>query len=280
MTGAYEAVHAYPDGDATVARFAKTASEYGFDGVVVRNHGDEPPAIASRDGGSGGGGSGAGGDGGSGGGGGDFETVRDRYGVDVVAGVEVRAGDPSRASGFVGNHRDSKTVVAVHGGTRAINRFAVEQPAVDVLTHPMAGDGDVNHVLAKAAAENGVRLEFSFARVLRADGGRRVQALRGLRKLRELVDAFDVPYVVSADPESHLQVRAPRELVAVGEAIGFDAEQVERGLAEWGRLAERNRRRTSDEFVEPGVYRGRLADIEDEARDGPGSRGPGADEST
>ncbi|QLH83730.1 RNase P subunit p30 family protein [Halosimplex pelagicum] len=231
----YEAVHARPDGEATVARHAATAAEYGFDGIVVRNHGDAPAEF-------------------------DAEEIAETYGIEVVEGVEIRADDPSRASGFVGNHRRSKTVVAVHGGSAAINRFAVEQPAVDVLAHPMAGDGDVNHVLAKAAAENGVRFEFSLRRVLRADGGRRVQAIRGLRKLREIVETYDAPYVVSADPRSHLQLRAPRELVAVGEVLGFDADQIRTGLAEWGRLVDRNRRLASDAFVEPGVYHGSVAD--------------------
>jgi len=234
----FEAVHADPDGDSSVERFAETAAEYGFDGLVVRNHGD---ALAEFDG----------------------ESLSGRHAIDVVEGVEVRADDPSRASGFVGTHRDSKTIVAVHGGTNAINRFAVEQPAVDVLAHPMAGDGDVNHVIARTAAENGVRLELSFERVLRAEGGRRVQALRDLRKVRELVETYDTPYVVSADPQSHLHLRAPRDLTAVGETVGFDADQMAAGLAEWGRLVERNRRRQSDEFVEPGVYRG-SADDEDE----------------
>ena len=53
------------------------------------------------------------------------------------------------------------------------------------------------------------------------------------------------------------QVRADRELVAVGEAVGFDAERIREGLAEWGRLAARNRERTEDAFVAPGVRRGR-----------------------
>jgi ribonuclease P/MRP protein subunit RPP1 len=35
---------------------------------------------------------------------------------------------------------------------------------VDVLAHP---GGDLNHVLAAAAAENGGRIEFSFRQVLR-----------------------------------------------------------------------------------------------------------------
>jgi ribonuclease P/MRP protein subunit RPP1 len=226
----YEAVHARPDGDSTVGRMALTASEYGYDGIVVRNHGD---ALADY----------------------DPAAISDAYGIDVVPGVEVRADDPSTASGFVGNHRPNAVVVAVHGGTVAMNRFAVEQAAVDVLAHPMRGDGDFNHVLAKEAAANGVRVEFSLRDVLDTTGGQRVRQLQSLRKLRELVDYYDVPHVVSADPTSHLQLRAPRELAAVGEAIGFTAEAIEAGLAEWNRLASRNRDRLSEDFVEPGVRR-------------------------
>jgi ribonuclease P/MRP protein subunit RPP1 len=226
----YEAVHAHPDGESTAARMALTASEAGFEGIVVRNHGDSPASY-------------------------DPASVGEQYDIDVVTGVEIRASDPSRASGFVGSHRETVTVVAVHGGDPAINRFAVEQPAVDVLAHPMSGDGDFNHVLARAAAENGVRVELSLAPVLRQQGGSRVRALQDLRKLYELVEQYDTPYVVSADPTSHLQVRAPRELRAVGEAVGVSDEQIEVGLREWGKLASRNRERGSEEFVEPGVWR-------------------------
>lgn len=238
----YEAIHARPDGDSTVSRMALTASEFGYDGVVVRNHGDSPASY-------------------------DPDAIADTYGIDVVIGVEIRAEDPSRASGFVGSHRDKQTLVAVHGGNTTLNRFAVEQSAVDVLAHPMAGEGDFNHVLARAATRNGVRVEFDFGPVLRTDGGARVRALADLRKLRELVTAYDVPYVVSAGASNHLQMRAPRELLALGELIGFDEDAVSRGLAEWGRLAERNRARTAPEFVEPGVRRGSDALERDENGD-------------
>lgn len=226
----YEAVHAHPDGESTVARIALTASEYGFDGVVVRNHGDSPATY-------------------------DPAAIRETYDVDVVTAVEVRADDRSRASGFVGSHREERTLVLVHGGDPEMNRFAVEQPAVDVLAHPMAGDGDFNHVLAQEAKRNGVRVEVSLRRVLGLSGGRRVQALQDLRKLQEILDAYDTPYVVTADARSHLQLRAPQELQAVGATVGFSAEAVSRGLGEWERLATRNRERQSDTFVEPGVRR-------------------------
>ncbi len=228
----YESVHAVPDGDSTVARFARTATEYGFDGVVVRNHGDSRAEF-------------------------DAERIREACDVDVVNGLEIRADNPSQASGHVGNFRPKTTILLFHGGTTKLNRFAVEEERIDVLAHPMQGRGDFNHVLAKAAEENGVRVEFNFSRVLRADGGQRVQAIKDLRKLREIVTKYDAPFVVSADPRSHLQLRGPRELIAVGETIGFTAEQVETGLREWKDLAERNRYRRSDDFISPGVKRGR-----------------------
>lgn len=224
----YEAVHVHPDGESTVARMAATASEYGYGGIVVRNHGDSPASY-------------------------DPGAVREQYGIDVVTGVEVRAEDRSRASGFVGSHREDQTIVLVHGGDPSLNRFAVEQAAVDVLAHPMAGDGDFNHVLAQEAKRQGVRIEFALDGILRQSGGKRVRALQDLRKLREIVFEYDAPYVVSADPHTHLQLRAPRELQSLGDSVGFSADEIADGLREWGRLAERNRSRQSDSYVRPGV---------------------------
>jgi len=224
----YEAVAAYPDGTSTVSRYAKTAASYGFDGLVVRTRQAEYDAAA----------------------------IDDRYGVDIVSGIEIDADTPDSVSGSIGNFREECTLLLVRGGSNALNRYAVEQDRVDVLTQPMAGDGDFNHVLARAAKTHGVRVEFDFGPVLRETGGKRVQALRGLRKLRELVEYYDTPYVVSATPSTHFELRGPRELIAVGEQIGFSATQIEQGLTEWGALAARNRERASDSFIEPGVTLG------------------------
>lgn len=223
--GPFEAVYAHPEGHSTAARQVKTAAEFGFEGVVVRTREAEydPGELAGR------------------------------HTVDVVRGIEIDAEDPEAASGAVGNHRSECTVLLVRGGTDALNRFAVEQDRVDVLTNPFDGEGDVNHVLVKEAVAHGVRIEFDLGPVLRDDGGTRVRRLRKLRKLRELVDYYDAPYVVSATPQSHLRMRAPRELAAVGEQIDLGADGVREGLAEWGRLAARNRERLSESFISPGV---------------------------
>ena len=224
----YEAVQVDPDGESAASRVVEMAARLGYDGVVIRARDARP----------------------------DPDALREATSIDVVDGVEVVAADPERASGAVGGLRPDHTLLCVRGGTDRLNRFAVENERVDVLTRPMAGEGDVNHVLANAAAENGVRIEFDFGPVLRSTGGPRVQALRALRKLRELVADAGAPFVVSATAASHLELRAPRELVAVGETIGFDADAIRAGLREWGELAERNRHRQSEAFIEPGIERG------------------------
>lgn len=227
----YEAVHAHPEGESTVARLAATAESDGYDGVVVRNWRDAEPVR-------------------------DREEIVEETGVDVVAGEELTVTDRSQASGRIANLRDKVTVLAARADSPATNRFVAESERVDVLAAPMADGGDVNHVVVKVARDHGVRLEFDFSRVLRASGGERVQTLRGLRKLRELVEHYDAPFVVSGRPASHLHLRAPRELVAVGQEIGFTEPQIRTGLGEWTHLAARNRRLLSEDFIAPGVERG------------------------
>ncbi|XVH30870.1 RNase P subunit p30 family protein [Haloferacaceae archaeon DSL9] len=225
----YEAVYAHPDGDSTVSRQARTAARYGYDGLVVRSRKADY----------------------------DAARIADRYGVDVANGIEVVADNRSQASGSIGNFRRQCTVLLVRGGTNELNRFAVEQERVDVLAKPMRRDGDFNHVLARAARDNGVHVEFDFGPALRATGGQRVQALQRLRKLREIVEHYETPYVVSAAADSHLKLRGPRELLALGEVVGFNREQIRAGLEAWEALVDRNRARRSESFIAPGVHSGR-----------------------
>ncbi|WP_254863191.1 RNase P subunit p30 family protein [Halovivax gelatinilyticus] len=227
----YEAVSTDPSDEESLATVLETAATYGYEGIVVRS----PSSDAV----------------------GRIEPLGEAHSLDVVDGIEIDADSPETASGSVGNVRPDHTVVTVVGGSPTMNRFAVETEKVDVLTRPMAGQGDVNHVMAKAAVENDVRIEFDLGPVVRSSGGRRVRALAALQKLHEIVSYYEAPYVVSVNPGSHLELRAPRELAALGDVIGLSASWIEDGLAEWGRLATKNRRIQSESFIEPGVERGR-----------------------
>ena len=224
----FEGVRVAAEGRTTVSRFARTVARVGFDGMVVRNSQADPATY-------------------------DPDTLADRYGMDVVVGFEIDTTDKAVASGAIGNRRPEVDVLLLRGRTPELNRYGAENPRVDVLADPMGGEGDVNHVIVEAAADNRVALEVNLGHVLRLTGGARVQALRDLRKLRELVDAYDAPFVVSAAPETHLQVRAPREILALGAEIGFEPEAIRRGLERWGTIAARNSRRRDPDFVAPGV---------------------------
>jgi ribonuclease P/MRP protein subunit RPP1 len=224
----YEAVHVEAEGPTSPGRFGLTVSRAGFDGMVLRNRQSAMAAV-------------------------DPGEIAERYGIDVVRGIEIDATDRAAASGAIGNRRPEAEILLLRGRDPDCNRFAVESPRVDVLADPMGGDGDVNHVIANAAAENEVALEFDFGGVLRQTGGSRVRTIKRLRKLRDLVEDAGAPYVVSGSPHSHLAVRGPRELLAVGERIGFDGEQVRTGLEQWREIAERTRARRDPNAVGPGV---------------------------
>lgn len=224
----YEAVHVESEGETTPGRFALTVSRAGFDGMVVRNLQSSMAEV-------------------------DVDGLNEEYGIDVVRGIEITARDKATASGAIGNRRPEAEILLLRGRDPELNRFAVESPRVDVLADPMGGDGDVNHVIAEAAAQNGVALEVNLGPVLRETGGTRVRAIRRLRKLRELIEDADAPFVVSGAPRTHLDVRGPRELLAVGAQIGFDREQLRAGLETWGQIAERTRRRRDPSQVAPGV---------------------------
>jgi len=233
----YEAVSVGNECQTTLTRYATTASRFGFDGVVARQPASEAPAEHSL----------------------SAERLHcwEQYSIDVVDAVEFRTTAISTIRRKLDDVRESSTLVVVRGGSPERNRFAVEEPRVDVLSAPMETEGEFNHVLAKAATRNAVHVECDLAPVLRCSGGTRVRALQDLQKLWEILAQYDTPFVVSGSPQSHLELRAPRELQAVGQKAGIDSESILKGLEAWGELAARNRERHSESFIAPGVERTR-----------------------
>lgn len=241
----YEAVHARPaPGSAsTVARHARTAATQGYGGLIVRTREASVP-----------------------------EAVAERHGIDLVGAVEIDPDDRSGAAGAVGSLRSETPLLLVRGGDESLNRYAAGEARIDVLAGPLSGaggDDPFDAVLVREAAANGVRIEFDLGPALRRTGGRRVRRLRTLSVLARLVESYDAPHVVTAGASGHLALRAPRELAAVGAAVGLDDGFVRSGLAEWGRLVARNRARAADAFVQPGVWREERGDDPDRGGERP-----------
>lgn len=227
----YEAVHVSPDGQTTPARYALTAARHGYEGVILLA--DSPEWDPDR-----------------------LDRIAQRYDIDVRPGARLTFRDRGRIGGRLESIRSDVDVLWAGSESPDISRVLARQERVDVLGWPLTADEELSHTVATTAKEHGIFIALDLGPILRATAGRRVAALGELDRLYTVLDHFEVPYVVSVNPTSHLELRAPRELRAVGEAIGLSTEAIDRGLRGWGDIIERSRRARDDTFIEPGIRRG------------------------
>lgn len=218
----YEVVHV-GGSRTTPARFASTAAEYGYDGIVVR--GEITEAACDR--------------------------IGVEFDIDVVRGAVVAGEDRNEVAQAIASTRATAEIVSGTAPDERMQRFLAQREHLDTLNP----DGTIPHTIAKLARDHGIAIEIDLGPVLRERGTNRVSAMRTLRRVIRIVDHYDLPYVIGTNPSSHLELRAPRELMALGPYLGFDTEAVEAGLERWGELARRARRARDDRFIEPGVER-------------------------
>jgi ribonuclease P/MRP protein subunit RPP1 len=239
----YDAVVPYPIGSSTLSRYARTATRYGYDGVIslTRYDGTDRDHERSRP-----------------------EIDRDGLAGDAVDGALLDATDRERASVALDRSRVDHTIVVCRAASTSLQRFAAESRRIDVMSVPIEGD-HLEHGVAKAAAEHGVRVAVDLEPVIHDRGGDRVRAIATLQRRKRYLEDVGADHVVTASPVDHLELRAPRDLAAIGASVELGGEWTREGLSEWTALVERNRERQAEDFVEPGVYRGTP---EDRDRDG------------
>ncbi|WP_406656848.1 RNase P subunit p30 family protein [Methanolobus sp. ZRKC2] len=152
-------------------------------------------------------------------------------GIELFSGAEIRIQKASKMHSIIEKCRSKVDIIAVCGGSEGINRAAVENPKVDLLTHINIGqESGFNHVLAKAASANKVAICFDLGELIKLKGGRRVYALSNFRKNLQLVRKYDVPFLLTTSPRSCYDMRAPREMVALAALFGMSREEAISGL--------------------------------------------------
>lgn len=153
-------------------------------------------------------------------------------GADVYPGVMIEAENVRKLRGRIGSHRSRTVVLAVRGGSDRLNRAAVEDRRVDILSHPLTKKGGgLNHVLARAAAKNRVAVEFDLGHITRDRGGSRVRALTGFRRNLELCRKYGAPMLLTSGALSRFDIRAPREMMAIAGLFGMTHEEAEQSLS-------------------------------------------------
>ena len=129
-------------------------------------------------------------------------------------------------------NRNLRALIYVQGGNMKVNRFALEI-GVDALISPEFGrkDNGFDHVLAKIAAKNDVAIGFSISQLLRANPYERANILKFMMKNWQLVEKYKVPRFLTSSAESKWEVRAPRDLMSLGVAIGMELPHAKASLS-------------------------------------------------
>ncbi|NJE07254.1 Ribonuclease P protein component 3 [Thermococcus sp. M39] len=129
-------------------------------------------------------------------------------------------------------NRNLKALLYVQGGNMKINRFALEV-GVDALISPEFGrkDNGFDHVLAKIAAKNDVAIGFSISQLLRANPYERANILKFMMKNWQLVEKYKVPRFLTSSAENLWEVRAPRDLMSLGIALGMEIPQAKASVS-------------------------------------------------
>jgi len=219
----YECLNAFPEGAASASRMALTAKGLGYQGIIICNK--EPNKLFMP------------------------QAVDRIKGIEVAIGAEVAASGSKALKSRILALRTRYPFLIVRGGTEEIIRLASEDPNVDLLMHPC----NVRHPLAiataRAAKLNQVCIGFDLSPMHHLRGSSRARWLEAVRRNLQLVRKFELCPVITASANSHLDLRSPRDLVALAEVAGFEPDEAREALSRPGRLLALNRRK----WVGPGV---------------------------
>lgn len=144
--------------------------------------------------------------------------------IDIVNAVMLKPKNPEELNILATKVRNSAEVLMVHGGDYDINRAACENQLIDVLCHPELGrkDSGLDHICAKAAAENNVAIEVNFREVLESYKKQRVHIIAAMKKNVMLCKNYNASVVIASGAVTKWNMRSPRDMAGLGNILGLD----------------------------------------------------------
>lgn len=204
-------VHAYPETEtgSSVEELLRVARRYGYAGIAVTNH---------------------------------DELLKEELRLNSIAlytGVEIRANSAVELKRKIKFYHGKTALLAVHGGNAKINRAAVEDSRVDILAHPCGGaredgdgDGVLNHVLVRYAAENSVAIDFNMNGIIYNRRGERARIIGKMRDNLRLLRKYKAPMILTSNARSVYDLRAPREMIALASLFGMTKVEATSALSD------------------------------------------------
>ncbi len=216
-------VKAFPEGSDSPSRLCLAAKHLGYDGIIICN--SEPRNLFRPD---------------------ASKKIR---GISVSFGALIAVNTPRAMISCVENLRAKYPFIVVYGGSREINRAACENPNVDVLLHPDDGKHVLEISSARSAKLNQVAIGIDLSPLIRLHSSNRSKWLGLLSRNLDLIRTFDLNTMITAGCRSHLDLRAPRDLLALAEIAGFETSEAERAMCLPEKILDLNMR----SWAGPGV---------------------------
>lgn len=213
----YECLRVFPEGGASASRMALTAKALGYQGIIICNC--EPGKIFMPQ---------------------AAEMIK---GIEVVVGVEVTASGSKALKSRISALRAKYPFLVVSAMTEETIRVACEDPNVDLLMHPCDARRSLAISTARSAKMNQIGIGFDLSPLVHLRGSSRSRWLEAVRRNLQLVRKFELLPVITASARSHLDLRSPRDLVAMAQVAGFEQDEAEEALRRPGTLLALNRRK-------------------------------------
>jgi ribonuclease P/MRP protein subunit RPP1 len=220
----YECLKALPESSDSASRLALAARRLGYGGIIICNA--EPERIFRPD------------------------AASSISGIEVTFGADITAPNPRVLRSRVSSLRSRYPFVMVEGRSEEMIRAACEDPNVDMLMHMDEGRRPLGIAAAKSAKQNQVAIGFDLSPIIRLRGSFRSRWLDVQRRSIDHARKFDLSMMITANARSHLDLRAPRDLVALAEVMGLEDSEAKEALMLPGKLLDLNQRNWQGPGVE------------------------------
>jgi len=183
----------------------------------------------------------------------EIQKAAEKEKIEIYLGFEAR--NPHELE-VLSQKRRKFDVLLAQGGDLRMNRFAVETPEVDILTHPSfeRNDSGMNHVLMKLAKENNVAIEINFRELLINERKSRSKVISNMISNANLAKKIHAPLIICSGSLSHWELRDPLELISFMSHLGMKTEEAKECLTKIPeKIVLQNKERRNQKWVQPGV---------------------------
>lgn len=150
-----------------------------------------------------------------------IDEFKDRIAIDYTLYIHPKnSGDVFKTTK---KFRDKVNCISIKGGDLKVNRAAVENIKVDVLSRPYFKrfDSGLNHILAKEAFDNNVAIELSFKDILSSYLSYRAKIIANFKDIYTLYNKFQFPLIISSGASNIFDIKSPRDLESFFKSTGF-----------------------------------------------------------